>query len=186
MQGSEQDQILRSLDSQLPVPDEFDIFHPDSVARDDWYQSNAERINTEAIIMPSGIEFVFNCEPYQGAFWIRGSHGWPLPVLDLRPPLEKDAPFSRLWLRGIRVFSTVGSTAFSATQFDEDNPFQLNTPKRLSIYGDDLRLFEFSIHHTRNDPSFFDFGNAMLFHLFYRWSPPDQDEMLSTLLHSPQ
>jgi hypothetical protein len=185
MHGSEQDQILQSLDSQLPEPDEFDIFHPDIVARHDWYQSNAERINTEAVIMPSGIEFVFNCEPYQGAVWIRWSYGRLLPVLDLRPPLENDTPFSRLWLRDIRAFSTVGSTAFSTSHFAAANPFQLNIPKRLSIYGDDLRLFEFSLPHI-TDEAFWYQGAGLWMTLFFRWHPADQDEIFSTPLPPSQ
>ena len=63
-------------------------------------------------------------------------------------------------------------------QFTDANLFKLNTPKRISEYGDDLRLFEFSLPHI-SDPAFWYNGGASSSMLFYKWSQSDLYEMFS-------
>jgi hypothetical protein len=97
------------------------------------------------------------------------------PVLSLRPPKVHDRGFS--WGTHVRAPAMIRSVALSEAQYEDDNPFTLNIPKRLCVYGDDLRVFETSLRFNRWDDT--GFGGSRWPMLLLRWSPPAQDEMLS-------
>jgi hypothetical protein len=78
------------------------------------------------------------------------------------------------WRKNIRSLATIGSATFSEAQFEEENPFILKIPKRLSVYGDDLRLFEYSLRFTTDNPfnSYLDvFGSSWPL-IFLKCPPP--------------
>lgn len=139
-------------------------------------------LNTEAFIPPSKTPPVYiRAQKGPGAFWYRISYELA-ELWGVSPRLDHRKVFP--WRRNIRAFSTIVSTTFSTAQFEEANPFKLNTPNRLSAYGDDLRLFEYCRRFTTDNPfnSCLDlFGNEWPLP-FLRWSPPGLDEMFSTPL----
>lgn len=173
----------------LIAPDEFKILYPSRFT--DYYekyQPSAGGLNTEALILPSELQNeppYIEHEPPHHSGYARLQlfpDEWKLPSTSLRPPNEKDSPFFRV--NNMRAPPTMRPSIFSAAEFEEDNLFQLSIPKRLSVYGDDLRLFEHSVNCVLNDPNLllWDQGAASWMMIFFRWSPLDQDEMFSTLL----
>ncbi len=175
---------LASTDGPIKVMATFkvnDAYDPDLLIM--WHLG---LLNTEAFIPPSKTPPVYiGGDRGAGAFW----HHIPYDLAELWgvcPRLDHRQGFP--WRRNIRAFSSIASTSFCTAQFEEANPFKLNIPKRLSVYGDDLRLFEDSVNRMLKDPSLLllDQGGMSWTMLFFRWSPPEQDEMFSTLLpHSP-
>lgn len=168
------------------APEEFEILNPFYFpGHHEWDQSNTGWLKTEACIMPSKLDYI-RYPSYSYARLLLVHNEWLLPATGLKAPNEKNDSFSRL--RNIRAFSTIAPTSFSTAQLEAANPFKLNTPERLSEYGDDLRLLEYSLTHTRNnpfiDPAFlvpdrFTWSWSLY---FSRWSPPEVDEMFSTPL----
>lgn len=143
-------------------------------------------LNTEACIPPSKTQPV-----YMGAYRSPGAFIYwfsyeSAKLWGLSPSHENREIIP--WRRNVRAFSTIASTSFSTAQLEEANPFKLNTPSRLSAYGDDLRLFEYSLRFTTNDPfnSCLDLFGSRWPLLFLRWSPPELDEMFSTILPPSQ
>lgn len=171
----------------ISAPEEFNIFCPSHFPNHRrWHQSNAGWLNTEGFIMPSKLEDIEYDDIRSYARLILLPNEWLLPATGLKPPNEKDDPF--YWSKSIPAPATLRSTAFSGAQFEEANPFKLNIPKRLSEYGNDLRLFEYSLRLNTDNPfdSHLEFVGNKWHLLFFRWSPPDLDEMFSTLLPPSQ
>lgn len=131
------------------------------------YEPNTDWLNTEAFVMPSpaGVQSHPSCyESRQMAQPVQLSYArlqlylpWKNPAVDENLPEEYAGTFS--WLKDIRAPATIRFSTFSKAEFEDRNPFRLHIPKRLSEYGDDLGLFEYSLRVLRIDlfsgPGFF-------------------------------